>query len=126
MHVLVTLVCHVRWCQAFIAFCNFTLKPLESLETKAVSVKYRLWTADCRLGVKFRLSENTDCRLRVKHIKLGAKCRSSINCMIVVERFTGQKIPQIHVNDHLLDICFHKSITSFSGTSSTAQNNCNL
>ena len=121
MHVLVTLVCHVRCCQAFIAFCNFTLKPLSQ-----VSVKCRLRTADCGLAVKFRLSENTDCRLRVKRIKLGAKCRPSINCIIVVERFIGQKIPQIYVNDHLLDICFHKSITSFSGTSSTAQNNRSL
>ena len=27
-----------------------------------------------------------------------------------MEKFKGQKIPQIHVNEHLVDICFHKSI----------------
>ena len=40
----------------------------------------------------------------------------------VVEGIKGKKIPQIHVNEHLLDdICFHKSIPFFSGTSSTTQ-----
>ena len=38
-----------------------------------------------------------------------------------------QNIPQIHVNDHLRDICFHKSIPFFSGTSSkTGKYNRNL
>ena len=37
-----------------------------------------------------------------------------------MEGFKGKKIPQIHVNEHLLDdICFQKSIPFFSGTSST-------
>ena len=39
-----------------------------------------------------------------------------------MEGFKGKKIPQIHVNEHLLDdICFHKSIPFFSGTSSTTR-----
>ena len=40
----------------------------------------------------------------------------------------GEKIPQIHVNEHLLDdIGFQKSIPFFSGTSSTTRkHNCNL
>ena len=41
---------------------------------------------------------------------------------MVVEAFKGKKIPQIHVNEHLLDdICFHKSIAFFSGMSSTTR-----
>ena len=41
---------------------------------------------------------------------------------MVVEGFKGKKIPQIHANEHLLDdICFHKSIPFFSGTSSTTR-----
>ena len=39
-----------------------------------------------------------------------------------MEGFKGQKIPQIHVNELLLeDICFHKSIQDFSRLSSTTQ-----
>ena len=33
----------------------------------------------------------------------------------------AKKIPRICVNDHLLDICFHKSIPFFSGTLSTSR-----
>ena len=91
-----------------------------------VSVKRRPWTADCGPGVKCRLRvkqggrkiQNEDCRL-------GVKCRLSINCSH--RRVKGKKILQIHENDHLLDICFHKSIPLFSGTSSTTRkHNCNL
>ena len=57
--------------------------------------------------------KNEDCRL-------GVKCTPSINCRR--GRVKGQKSTQIHVNDHLLDICFHKSISFFSGTSSTTRN----
>ena len=62
--------------------------------------------------------------MRVKR-GLGAKCKPSINRD--AEGFKGINIPQIHVNDHLLDICFHKSIPFFSGTSPTTRKHiCNL
>ena len=39
-----------------------------------------------------------------------------------MDGFKGKKIPQIHVNEHLLDdIYFHKSIPFFSATSSTTR-----
>ena len=39
-----------------------------------------------------------------------------------MEGFKGKKIPQIHVNEHLLDnICLRKSTPFFSWTSSTTQ-----
>ena len=61
--------------------------------------------------------KNEDCRLRVKR-------RPSIHGTTVVAE---EKKTQIHVNDHLLDICFHKSIPVFSGTSSkTGKYNRNL
>ena len=80
-----------------------------------VSVKRR----DCGPGVKCRLC--VKCRLQTKSkTQAWVKCRPSINCSR--GRVKGKKIPQIHVNEHLLDdICFHKSIPFFSGTSSTTR-----
>ena len=46
---------------------------------------------------------------------------------VVAEGFKGKTLPQIHVNEHLLDVCFHKSIPFFSGTSPTTRKHiCNL
>ena len=86
---------------------------------ESVSVKRRLWTADCRPGVKCRLC--VICRLQTQSkMQVGVKCRPSINCSR--GRLKGKTIPQIHVNEDLLDICFHKSIPLFSGTSSRPEN----
>ena len=87
-----------------------------------VSVKRRdcgLRTVDCGPGVKWRLC--VKCRPQTKSkTQAWVKCRPSINCSR--GRVKGKKIPQIHVNEHLLDdICFHKSIPFFSGTSSTTR-----
>ena len=100
--------------------------------TLPVSVKRRLRTADCGLrtadcgpGVKCRLC--VKCRLQTESKRQGGvKCRPNINCSR--GRVKGKKIPQIHVNEHLLDdICFHKSIPFFSGTSpTTRKHNRNL
>ena len=71
-------------------------------------------TADCGPGVKCRLQTESK-------IQAGVKCRPMINCSRgrVQEQ---KKIPQIHVNEHLLDdIRFLKSIPFFSGTSSTTR-----
>ena len=60
------------------------------------------------------------CRLQTESkTQAGIKWRPSINCSRGRVR---KKIPQMHVNEHLLDhICFHKSIPFFSGTSSTTR-----
>ena len=65
------------------------------------------------------------CKMQNEDCRLGVKCRLSINCSH--GRVWGQKIPQIHVNDHVLDIYYYKSIPFFSEMSSTTRkHNCNL
>ena len=73
---------------------NFTLKRSTRVKIGRCEAK----TADCGPGVKCRLS---------------VKWRPSINCSRG-RVFKAKKIPQIHVNDHLLYICFHKSIPCFN------------
>ena len=86
---------------------NFTLKRSTRVKIGRCEAK----TADCGPGVKCRLS---------------VKWRPSINCSRG-RVFKAKKIPQIHVNDHLLYICFHKSIPCFFETSSTIRtHNSNL
>ena len=61
------------------------------------------------------------CKTQTADCGPGVKCRPSINCSRgrVQEQ---KKIPQIHVNEHLLDDTrFLKSIPFFSGTSSTTR-----
>ena len=90
-------------------------------QCKTQNVDCRLWTrgkmqteSKKRVGVKFRM-RTAD----------GVKCRPSINCSR--QRVKGKKIRQIHENDQLLDICFHKSIPLFSGTFlTTRKHNCTL
>ena len=86
---------------------NFTLKRSTRVKIGRCEAK----TADCGPGVKCRLS---------------VKWRPSINCSRG-RVFKAKKIPQIHVNDHLLDTCFHKSFPCSFETSSTIwKHNSNL
>ena len=111
----------MEWCKS----CDWRWCHIRKVSVKG-TVDCGLWTADrgprtadCAPGVKCRLC--VKCRLQTESKRQGGvKCRPNINCSR--GRVKGKKIPQIHVNEHLLDdICFHKSIPFFSGTSSTTR-----